>query len=45
MSDMALFNTYIMHKIIHSRKRQIYVDYQINVAETILQNTCETCIR
>ena len=39
MSDMALFNTYIMHKTMHSRKKETYVDYRINIAETILQNT------
>ncbi|XP_046142229.1 piggyBac transposable element-derived protein 4-like [Osmia bicornis bicornis] len=37
MSDMALFNTYIMHKAIHSRKRETFVDYRINIAEAILQ--------
>ncbi|XP_035737763.1 piggyBac transposable element-derived protein 4-like [Vespa mandarinia] len=37
MSYMALFNTYIIHKAIHSRKRETYVDYRINIAEAILQ--------
>lgn len=37
MSDMALFNTYIMHKIMRSRKRETYVDYRIKIAEAILQ--------
>lgn len=36
MSDMALFN--IMHKTIHNRKSETYVEYQINVAKVILQN-------
>lgn len=38
ISDMALFNTYIMHKIMRSRKRESYVDYRVNIAEAILQN-------
>lgn len=35
---MTLFDTYIMHKTIHNRNRETYVDYRINVAEAILQN-------
>lgn len=37
ISDMALFNTYIVHKAIHSRKKESYVDYRIIIAEAILQ--------
>ncbi|KAK2575211.1 hypothetical protein KPH14_002631 [Odynerus spinipes] len=37
ISDMALFNTYIMQKTIYSRKRETYVHYRVNVAEAILQ--------
>ncbi|XP_017795072.1 PREDICTED: piggyBac transposable element-derived protein 4-like [Habropoda laboriosa] len=37
ISDMALFNTYIMQKTIYSRKRETYVDYRVNIAEAILQ--------
>ncbi|XP_017756490.1 PREDICTED: piggyBac transposable element-derived protein 4-like [Eufriesea mexicana] len=38
MSYMALFNTYIMHKIMRSRKRESYVEYRVNIAGAILQN-------
>lgn len=37
MSDIAI-QYYIMHKTIHSRKRETYIDYRINIAEAILQN-------
>lgn len=37
ISDMALFNTYIMQKTIYSRNWQTYVDYRIDIAEAILQ--------
>lgn len=37
ISDMALFNTYIMQKTIYSRKRETYVDYRVHIAEAILQ--------
>ncbi|KAL2717623.1 piggyBac transposable element-derived protein 4-like [Vespula squamosa] len=38
MSDMALFNTYIMKKKIYDQGKQTYVDYRINIAEAILQH-------
>lgn len=38
MSDMALLSTYIMHKIMHGRKKESYVQYRVKIAETILQN-------
>lgn len=38
MSDIALFNTYIIHKTIHRPRKETYVDYRLNIAELILKN-------
>ena len=39
MSDMALFNSYILHITIYSHKRYIYIlTIDINVTEAILRN-------
>ena len=38
MSDMALFNTFIMYKTIHNRRNEGYVDFRINIAEALLKN-------
>lgn len=38
MSDIALFNKYIMKKKIYNQGKQRYVDYRINTAEAILKH-------
>lgn len=38
MSDMALFNTYIMKKQLNNQRKQSYVKYKIDIAEAILKH-------
>lgn len=38
MSDMALFNTYIMKKQLHKQGKQSYVNYRVDIAEAILKH-------
>ncbi|XP_029054867.2 piggyBac transposable element-derived protein 4-like [Osmia bicornis bicornis] len=36
--DIGLFNSYILWKKINNGKKQCYVDYRINIAESLLNN-------